>query len=928
MPVELLNKYYSKAKLLSANPYGDLYVANSRRTSMNVIVRVIQFKSIEPTVMKQLIDAYKQTKRIEHSNIYTYAAFYLDTNTIILEADSDQQTVIDDLAIRKDIDTPYTTDELFYFAYQIADALCYIHYRAAYENLLFSVRADSIIIKGSPLSLMDMKIRLSIFTAKWPMSPSSPSPGQSTSSESNNQLSIFDIFEFSTTSFEERVLNNVAALGHLLLEMALMKPLEKGTANSVCEESEEIIINSHNCALLGLIRFCLNSTQSRRNVLLDIKDFAVFGLGLRYADQEFRVYNFREKASTIDKLIKQLQMEKKLLSISRAQDIISKVLTIATTACNKGLALSYYSEDVNIVKDVVTIYPNASIDGHIYDLLRDMVKIIEPGIFTHELNKLINVEAAPSLHSAVVELKSLMKKMEADQPTDFTIKDVVVNELFSNTLEDGSSNGSGNTFAIIYSLCSAQDINLVEATDIISMLPQLIRKPILLTVFMRCCIEKSVYPKIPFRYGILQPTASRLIVMLMKNNYNLEIMKEHLDDLGQQCLAPICLLDRDGCKICCTHLTALMIASWNNKASAIRLLLAELGYFTENRTTALMFAAIAGSTESIPLLIIEAQHRNSLGQTALMLAAMRGHIGVARVLAPLEAGLQDSRGWTALMYAVQQDSLKMVQLLAEYESGYQDADGNTALMYAVHRSSMAYVEVLCKHETTKQAKENMTALLFAIQGNKLDIASLLLPMEVSLTTVTGETALMYAVTTRNEQFVHQIISSYPKVMLGQQDSRGLTALMKATQRGYDEIVRLLILHESGKQANDGTTALMIAVKNCCREIVDMLREKEKMITDINGNTALMHAAQMGNICATQSLKNCEAGFLNNDGYTALIIAIKHGHTDIANELLPLEHSIHSRFGLSAPLMARATQNQAILQLFVRCYERNSLLSDT
>lgn len=914
MGIDLLDKYYFSATLLSRCPYGDLYVANSRRTRLNVIARVIHLEFIESTVMKQLKDAYEQTKRIDHANIFLYTAFYLDENTIILEADTDQQTVVDDLAIRKDLGTSYTTDELFYFAYQIADALYHIHCKSVYEGLLFSVRADSVVIKGSPVNLMDMKAKLSIFTAKW------PAQNQPTTARFETRLAVSDIFEFSKMSFEQHALYNITMLGHLLLEMALMRPLEKGTANSVCAENEDLIISTHNTTLLDLIRFCLNSTQSRRTIIIDIKDLAAFGLGLRYADQEFRFYSSREKASTVDKLIKQLQAEKKFLSSIRARDIIMQALRMATMAYDKGLGLNYYAEDVSIVKDTITIYPDASVDGHIYDLLRDMAKVIEPGFFAQELSRLTNVKVVPSLHDAVATLEALLAKIGTNQMVKLTAMELVLSELASKIPEDS------NSFTILYAQLSDQGFSIAEANNIISMLPQLVHRPILLAVFMRCCIEKSISLKVPFRLGNVQPTMSKLMTALLKGGHGVTSLKDYLCDLGQQCLAPICLLDRNSCKLFCTHLTALMVAAWYNKLGAIRLLLAELGYCTDNQMTALMFASVAGSTESVSFLTMEAQHRNSLGQTALMLAAIRGHMNVAKILAPLEAGIQDCRGRTALMYAVQQDNPKMVQLLLEYESGYQDSDGNTALMYAIYRNSLIYTELLFRYESAKQTKDNMTALLFAIRGNKPDLIQLLLPMEVSLTTTTGETVLMYAAQAGNEQLVRQLINLYPKIALNRQDGTGWTALMRAAQMGYENIVKLLLPHEGGRQTNDGTTALMIATKNHSNNIVLILRKEERRLTDKNGDTALIHAARNGNINAIRLLKSYEAGLLNNDGYTALMVAVKQGYVDLADELFLPEYKVRAYSGLSALGVAHATRNRAILELFAKKMEEHCSLN--
>ena len=51
-----------------------------------------------------------------------------------------------------------------------------------------------------------------------------------------------------------------------------------------------------------------------------------------------------------------------------------------------------------------------------------------------------------------------------------------------------------------------------------------------------------------------------------------------------------------------------------------------------------------------------------------------------------------------------------------------------------------------------------------------------------------------------------------------------------------------------------------------------------------------------------------------------MIAIKQGYVDLADELFPLEYRVYSYSGLTAALIAHATQNQAMLQMVTRNLE--------
>lgn len=144
-----------------------------------------------------------------------------------------------------------------------------------------------------------------------------------------------------------------------------------------------------------------------------------------------------------------------------------QALRMATMAYDKGLGLNYYAEDVSIVKDTITIYPDASVDGHIYDLLRDMAKVIEPGFFAQELSRLTNVKVVPSLHDAVATLEPLLAKIGTNQMVKLTAMELVLSELASKIPEDS------NSFTILYAQLSDQGFSIAEANNIISMLPNL-----------------------------------------------------------------------------------------------------------------------------------------------------------------------------------------------------------------------------------------------------------------------------------------------------------------------------------------------------------------------------------------------------------------------------------------------------------------------
>lgn len=70
------------------------------------------------------------------------------------------------------------------------------------------------------------------------------------------------------------------------------------------------------------------------------------------------------------------------------------------------------------------------------------------------------------------------------------------------------------------------------------------------------------------------------------------------------------------------------------------------------------------------------------------------------------------------------------------------------------------------------------------------------------------------------------------------DRYGKTALMRAAQYNYTEIVRLLIDHERGMQDHYGWTALMVTAYSGSNETALLLVQHERGLRNKDGHTAL------------------------------------------------------------------------------------------
>ena len=215
-------------------------------------------------------------------------------------------------------------------------------------------------------------------------------------------------------------------------------------------------------------------------------------------------------------------------------------------------------------------------------------------------------------------------------------------------------------------------------------------------------------------------------------------------------------------------------------------------------------------------------------------AEVRGHLD--------ECGGRDASGRTALMIAAQQGHKKVREVLLEREKGMRVSEGMTALIHAAMNGHKGVVEVLLKHEKGMRDSQNHNALYYALKGGHTVTARVILPHDDPT------------------------------------DENGVTALMRAAERGDAEMVKLLAPLQKGAKDKDGNAAFIHALKNKYIGIALLLRESEALSW-----TPLMCAAFTGDIeIAKRHLS--DKNKKNSKSETALMIAARAGHEDIV-ELL-------------------------------------------
>ena len=276
--------------------------------------------------------------------------------------------------------------------------------------------------------------------------------------------------------------------------------------------------------------------------------------------------------------------------------------------------------------------------------------------------------------------------------------------------------------------------------------------------------------------------------------------------------------------------------------------------------TPLMLAARDGKVVDLVENLRFAGKKTAKGWTALMLAAQRSHAECIKKLLDVEGRLQDEAGWTALMHAMEHDSIECAALLL-FEAGLRTTRdqatlpaGSTALMLATMHGYMSIVQLLIPFEIGMQNTNGQKAVWFASEYGHSDIALALATereknqIATLLPLTRDPTDLMRAAIAGDMKGVKKYIHE-----AGQQDEDGVTALMRASERGHFEIAKHLTSKEAGMQDRHGTTARMLAARSGYGKIVHLLDNYESGKKDERGNTACDYALSTDQLSIAQKL---------------------------------------------------------------------------
>ena len=302
-------------------------------------------------------------------------------------------------------------------------------------------------------------------------------------------------------------------------------------------------------------------------------------------------------------------------------------------------------------------------------------------------------------------------------------------------------------------------------------------------------IEASADTRLTNRFGgtALIPAAERGHVEIVRQLLTrTDVDVNHVNNLGWTALLEAIILSDGG----------------ERHQQIVQLLVdhgANINIADQDGITPLVHARARGFTEIEQILLSAAQTRDQ----SLIAAAEQGDLERVRQLLEHGASVtaQDERGRTALIAAAYQNNLPIADLLIQAGADVNTQDSTRQSAYLI-ATSEGYLDLLLRTlqagaDVHSKDSYNGTGLIRAAERGHVEIIQELLQTEIDIDHVNnlGWTALLEAIILgnggpRHTEVVRLLVHAGADVNLA--DSNGITPLGHARQRGYQQIVQILL----------------------------------------------------------------------------------------------------------------------------------------
>jgi ankyrin repeat protein len=281
--------------------------------------------------------------------------------------------------------------------------------------------------------------------------------------------------------------------------------------------------------------------------------------------------------------------------------------------------------------------------------------------------------------------------------------------------------------------------------------------------------------------------------------------------------------------------------------------------------TALYRAAAEGQDEVLRILVGQKANLNKKaddGSTALFETVNFGKMPALKILleSGAEADVADKEGTTPLMiaasgtaYMPNNTPLVIALLEKNVKIDAQDSNGRTPLYRAATEGKTDAAALLLDRKANPNQKANngSTPILEAVTKGYVSMAQLLIGKggDVDLADTEGTTPLMVAsegnaYIPNNAPVVAALLAAHAKV--DAQDSRGRTALYRASAEGKVDAMRMLLEKKANpnQKSKDGSTPLLVAVAGKLDAVTLLLDNgADANQVDANGVTPLTRAGE-------------------------------------------------------------------------------------
>ncbi|XP_067660836.1 ankyrin repeat domain-containing protein 50-like [Haliotis asinina] len=349
------------------------------------------------------------------------------------------------------------------------------------------------------------------------------------------------------------------------------------------------------------------------------------------------------------------------------------------------------------------------------------------------------------------------------------------------------------------------------------------------------------------------------------------------------------MLDING-RVTCGK-TAVMMAAENRHKEMVEFLVdqgADVSLVDGTGDNILHCACRGGNAEVVKYILLQEKvDINSLGhhqKTPLMIAGERGHTEVLQLF--LHRACCDGRA----------DVVKELLLLNLVDINRRGRQRMTSVMLAAKHGHIEVVELLIKYGadlTLKDEKSN-NILHIASDGGQFDVMKYVLSLNsvnVNIRGRGGRRPVMIAAEKGYKEMVELLVRHKANLLLG--DRRGDNTLHRACNGGHFDVVKYILSLNSvdiNSRGWNGRRPVMIAAEKGYQEMVELLEKHgaNLLLSDRRGDNTLHRACCGGHFDVVKYILSLNSVDINSRGWlrrTPVMEAAEKGHKEVVELLV-------------------------------------------